>query len=392
VHRDLKPDNILVSRSRAGKVVAKVVDFGIAKAIKEGGGESLTRTGLVVGTPEFMSPEQLLGDPIDARSDLYALGCILHLMLTASPPFAAPTREQMIKRRLTEDAPHVQKMDPGLPDSLDRIVARLLARNPNDRYGSAAEVRDALTGTHARRHDAAGAAQSLHPTPRSAPTLAFETAALAPTEVTELATRPHRRAMMFGLGGVALIAAAFAMRNGTGASATTPPVAARHDSATAKPIAAAPPVVAPAPIPVKKVVDSVALLRRRARRDSIRLATAATAAAAATANKPGSVQAAVYGYARAIESGRVDRLREAYPNLTPEQQESWEKNVFARASRIKANVRMGAVAEQEATADADFTLHLTYYLESGETSSALKYHATLAKTPVGWRITDLKKL
>ena len=92
IHRDLKPDNILVARTRAGKEVAKVVDFGIAKAMQETVGEALTRTGLVIGTPEFMSPEQLLGDPIDARSDLYALGCIMHLMLTASPPFEAATR------------------------------------------------------------------------------------------------------------------------------------------------------------------------------------------------------------------------------------------------------------------------------------------------------------
>jgi hypothetical protein len=108
--------------------------------------------------------------------------------------------------------------------------------------------------------------------------------------------------------------------------------------------------------------------------------------------QPGSVQAAIDAYAHAIASGRVDRLKEAYPNLSPEQQESWEKNVFARASRIKATVRMGAVAEKETTAEADFSLNLTYDLESGQTSSPLKYHATLAKTPKGWQIMDLKKL
>src|SRR4051812_32996989 len=134
VHRDLKPDNILVARSKSGREVAKVVDFGIAKAMQEGAGEALTRTGLVIGTPEFMSPEQLLGDPVDARSDLYALGCIVHLMLTAAPAFEAPTREQMIKRRLSEEPPHAQELDPGIPDSIDRIIGRLLARSPGDRY------------------------------------------------------------------------------------------------------------------------------------------------------------------------------------------------------------------------------------------------------------------
>ncbi|MEO8564559.1 MAG: serine/threonine-protein kinase, partial [bacterium] len=173
VHRDLKPDNILVARARSGREVVKVVDFGIAKAMQEGAGEALTRTGLVIGTPEFMSPEQLLGDPVDARSDLYALGCILHLMLTAAPAFEAPTREQMIKRRLSEEAPHAQLIDPGIPDSIDRIIGRLLARSPGDRYSSAAEVRDALGGTHTRRLSSDGTVMPRMETPRSAPTLVF---------------------------------------------------------------------------------------------------------------------------------------------------------------------------------------------------------------------------
>src|SRR6478672_1883307 len=176
VHRDLKPDNILVSRSRSGREVAKVVDFGIAKAMQEGAGEALTRTGLVIGTPEFMSPEQLLGDPIDARSDLYALGCIMHLMLTAAPAFDAPTREQMIKRRLSENPPHAQALDPGIPDAIDRVISRLLARTPDDRYSSAAEVREALSGPHTRRLSGDGTVIPRVETPRSAPTVVFSAA------------------------------------------------------------------------------------------------------------------------------------------------------------------------------------------------------------------------
>jgi serine/threonine-protein kinase len=144
VHRDLKPDNIIVAPSKNGRDVAKVVDFGIAKAIEEGPNESLTRTGLVIGTPEYMSPEQLLGDPVDARSDIYSLGCILYQMLTGRRTFDEPTREQMIKRRLTEKAPHPKDLVADLPKTLDLIVARMLARTPNDRYAAAAEVRDLL--------------------------------------------------------------------------------------------------------------------------------------------------------------------------------------------------------------------------------------------------------
>jgi serine/threonine-protein kinase len=83
VHRDLKPDNVIVARTRSGKEVPKVVDFGIAKALSETPQDALTRSGLVIGTPEYMSPEQLLGDPVDARADIYSLGCIVYQMLTA---------------------------------------------------------------------------------------------------------------------------------------------------------------------------------------------------------------------------------------------------------------------------------------------------------------------
>ena len=144
VHRDLKPDNIIVAAGRNGRDIAKVVDFGIAKAIEESPSESLTRTGLVIGTPEYMSPEQLLGDPVDARSDVYSLGCILYQMLTGRRTFDEPTREQMIKRRLTEKAPHPRELVPDVPKTLDLIVARMLNRTPQDRYATAAEVRDLL--------------------------------------------------------------------------------------------------------------------------------------------------------------------------------------------------------------------------------------------------------
>jgi serine/threonine protein kinase len=396
VHRDLKPDNILVSRNKAGKEVAKVVDFGIAKAIQENAGDALTRTGLVIGTPEFMSPEQLLGDPIDARSDLYALGCILHLMLTASPPFAAATREQMIKRRLSEEAPHIQHLDPGLPDSLDRIVNRLLARSPADRYGSAAEVRDALAGTHARRQDVEGMVRASKPTPRSAPTQAFESAQLAPTEQTELSARPHRRRAMLAAGVVVLVGAAFVMRgsgSGDGAAASDAP-------AESPPAAQTPRVVAatPAPlVPKKPVVDSAARAREKVRRDSVRAATRATRAAAAAATAqaaatPGSVESAIHRYARAVESSSIDRLREAYPGLTDKQQQFWETKVFATATGIKAAVREVKAATSGDAAEADFLLNISYdYVNGGARGSMpLQQHASLKKMPSGWQIVAIR--
>lgn len=143
VHRDLKPDNVMVTRSRAGKDLIKVVDFGIAKATR-GGQQTVTRTGFVVGTPAYMSPEQILGDPLDGRSDLYSLGCILYEMLTGERAFAGPSGEVSMRRRLTEPAPRPRKVKRTLSRSLDRIVTKAMARSPDQRFQSANQLRDAL--------------------------------------------------------------------------------------------------------------------------------------------------------------------------------------------------------------------------------------------------------
>src|SRR6185295_5838955 len=99
VHRDLKPDNIMIAQ-QAGKDLVKVVDFGIAKAVGgDESGQKVTKTGLVVGTPEYMSPEQLSGDKLDGRSDLYSLALVYYRMITGTLPFQAETsQETMIKR------------------------------------------------------------------------------------------------------------------------------------------------------------------------------------------------------------------------------------------------------------------------------------------------------
>lgn len=145
VHRDLKPDNIMVSRGRDGREVVKVIDFGIAKTV-HGSTQHLTRTGFVVGTPAYMSPEQIAGHAIDGRSDIYSLGCILYEMLAGQAAFAGPSGEVSITRRLTEPPPRVRASNPTVPRALDAIIARAMALAPEDRFRTASELEAALAG------------------------------------------------------------------------------------------------------------------------------------------------------------------------------------------------------------------------------------------------------
>ncbi len=142
VHRDLKPDNIMVITAR-GKDTVKVVDFGIAKAMSgdEGGKQKVTKTGFVVGTPEYMSPEQLAGDSVDGRSDLYSLGLVFYRMLTGASPFPADSQQETMIKRLTDDPIPLAAARPDVrfPAELQRVMDKALARSPSDRYANAGD-------------------------------------------------------------------------------------------------------------------------------------------------------------------------------------------------------------------------------------------------------------
>ena len=139
IHRDIKPENILLSGRHA-----VVADFGIARAL--GANSSLTQTGITIGSPGYMSPEQATGErELDARSDVYALGCVLYEMLAGEGPFDAPTAQGRIARSLTEMPRPIHRVRPGVSEALDAVVATALAKVPADRFATAEAFGDALT-------------------------------------------------------------------------------------------------------------------------------------------------------------------------------------------------------------------------------------------------------
>ena len=133
VHRDIKPENVMLHEGEA-----IVTDFGIAKAVSAAGGESLTQTGMAVGTPAYMSPEQASGDrEPDGRSDIYSLGCVLYEMLTGSAPFTGPTVQSIIMKRFTEPVPSVRATRSTVTAELEQVVSKALAKDPTDRFQTA---------------------------------------------------------------------------------------------------------------------------------------------------------------------------------------------------------------------------------------------------------------
>jgi eukaryotic-like serine/threonine-protein kinase len=143
IHRDVKPANIMISTSNA----VKVMDFGIARAIADSG-NSVTQTAAVIGTAQYLSPEQARGDSVDARSDVYSLGCVLYEMLTGEPPFTGDSPVAVAYQHVREDPIPPSQRYEGISPDLDAVVLKALAKNPENRYQTAAEMRSDLVRVH----------------------------------------------------------------------------------------------------------------------------------------------------------------------------------------------------------------------------------------------------
>ena len=142
IHRDVKPANIMISKTGA----VKVMDFGIARALADG--NSVTQTAAVIGTAQYLSPEQARGDTVDARSDVYSLGCVLYEILAGEPPFIGDSPVAVAYQHVREDPIPPSQRHEGISPELDAVVLKALAKNPDNRYQTAAEMRADLVKVH----------------------------------------------------------------------------------------------------------------------------------------------------------------------------------------------------------------------------------------------------
>jgi len=199
IHRDIKPDNVMMSNGHA-----IVADFGIARALSEAGAQKLTQTGMAVGTPAYMSPEQAAGDPgVDTRADVYSLGCMLYEMLVGQIPFTGPNAMAILARHTMDHVTPPSIMRQSIPPELEDVVLRAMEKVPADRYRTAGEVVDALKAIERGAGRVSGPRASIRARSSQMGVRASQMGMRTPQALEGLEeTRPRRRWPLFaGIGG-----------------------------------------------------------------------------------------------------------------------------------------------------------------------------------------------
>ncbi len=198
VHRDIKPSNIMLT----GPTAVKVLDFGIAKALTDTA-TRLTGSGGAPGTPAYLSPEQISGASIDHRADLYAMGCLLHELLTGEPPFRADSPFAVMHHHLFSEPVPVSRLRPQVPPAVEAVITRALSKDPADRFPDAAAMRTALTGARSEISAQATHLSPAPPAPRrpGAATLSRLRGALRPSSAKGLALAGCLAALLCARGG-----------------------------------------------------------------------------------------------------------------------------------------------------------------------------------------------
>jgi serine/threonine protein kinase len=422
MHRDIKPDNVLLSGG-----VAVVTDFGVAKAlsISSEGHEAagLTSLGVALGTPAYMAPEQATGDPqTDHRADIYSLGAMAYEMLTGRPPFIGRSPQAVLAAHVVETPDPIERLRPAVPPALAGLVTACLAKRPADRPQSAGEVINLLD------------------------TLATPTSGMAPTTAitvpSSLAAAPHRRrrALLMSAAAAALLLLAGTLwlrpapprtappsatgptRVETTAVATppTPPPTDEKPAPSPRPATKPPPKRQPALAPVSR--DSISAPAEPDRTPApspgavpppvvaappippaaapapgdsapvpARPAPVTTPPPAPRADPRPEIGRVVTDYARAIESGDVGNIRRIYPGMTAVQERGWQQ-FFQLVRDVKAQLDLTQLNVSGTTANARIAGSYTYLNSStGRTEhQPVSFQATLQKAESSWRFSEVR--
>ena len=425
VHRDIKPDNVLLSGG-----VAVVTDFGVAKAVSASTDAaqhtSLTSMGVALGTPAYMAPEQATADPnVDHRADIYALGAMAYEMLTGRPPFAGRTAQATLAAHVVEEPEPIDRRRPGLPPALSAMVMQCLAKRPADRPQSAGELRHTLDAlgtpsqgtapTQAVLAAPPPAAVSAAPARRSL-VLPLVTAGLAAALLLTLGAIWARRSGAAGGGPLASSPPAVSQPAGpaapvTGATpdsvadagargaarapaASTPTTVrdTRHPGPQIERVPFTPPTrtdAAASALPATAAPNSVPDTPATPMRDSAPVA--APPVAAPPADPRPEIRASLADYAAAIESESVGSIRRVYPGMSVEQQRGWEQ-FFGTVREVKATLSLGQLDLQGSSAEAQVAGSYAYLNTSTHRTEQrpVSFHMTFRRDSSGWRIAEVR--